>query len=90
MQSKPEVWKGSDLSTLKDSVYQYTKKITQSVDPDIIQLGNEVNGGFLWETGRIANGNNFYELLKEGIKAVREVSDCQVMIHYAGMDGADW
>ena len=63
-----------DLNTLKDSVYQFTRKITQDVRPDLIQIGNEVNAGFMWELGRITNGDNFYELAKEGVRAVKDVA----------------
>jgi arabinogalactan endo-1,4-beta-galactosidase len=89
-QSKPQAWKGTDLGALKDSIYQYTAKISNLIQPDIIQIGNEVNGGFLWETGRIWNGENFYQLLNEAIRAVREVSSSKVMIHYAGSEGSEW
>lgn len=84
-QNMPSAWQGLDLESLKDSVYTYTKRITQVISPDIIQIGNEINLGFLWDAGRISNGENFYQLLGEGTRAVREVSDARIMVHYAGL-----
>jgi arabinogalactan endo-1,4-beta-galactosidase len=44
----------------------------------------------MWEVGRITNGDNFYQLVKECARAVREVSpDCRIMIHFAGMGGVE-
>jgi arabinogalactan endo-1,4-beta-galactosidase len=89
-QNTPHKWTGLDLPTMKDSVYQYTKMITHKIKPDLIQVGNEINHGFLWETGRLTNGDNFYLLVKEGARAVREVSPgCRIMIHYAGTSGVE-
>jgi len=89
-QSTPHRWAGLDLTTLKDSVFQYTRMITEKVRPDLIQIGNEVNYGILWETGRITNGDNFYQLISEGVRAVRETDpQCRIMIHFAGMSGVE-
>ncbi len=90
-QATPAAWQGLSLSDLKDSVYLYTKKVIAAVQPNYVQIGNEVNGGMLWETGRIAQLGNFIALLKEGCHAAREVApSAKILIHFAGTSSADW
>lgn len=90
-QSKPAPWQGLAYSVLKDSVYRYTKKVMNLIQPNYVQIGNELNGGILWEDGRISNFSNFIDLVKEGCKAVREVSSTtKILIHFAGTDNAPW
>jgi arabinogalactan endo-1,4-beta-galactosidase len=93
-QAKPEAWEDvSSVTVLADSVYKYTKKITALLNPDIIQIGNEINGGFLWPEGKTDSEHlpDFITLLKKGSQAVREVSpDTKIMVHIAGFDIATW
>lgn len=90
MQTKPNAWQNLSFTDLADSIFNYTSKVTRLLDPEYIQIGNEINGGMVWPEGSISNGANFTALLKRGISAVRAVSrDTKIMIHYAGMD-ADW
>ncbi len=88
-QAKPAVWATLSLLNLKDSVYAYTKRVVTKIQPDYVQMGNEINNGFLWESGRISHETQFTDLLKQGIKATREVNtNIRIMIHYAGYKGA--
>lgn len=88
-QTKPSAWQGQDYGQLKQSVYNYTKEVVQQIRPDYIQVGNEINGGFLWPEGSYQNMEQFKGLLAEGIRAVRETSpDTQIMLHYAGHEWA--
>jgi arabinogalactan endo-1,4-beta-galactosidase len=101
-QSIPKAWEGHPLSILKDSVYQYTFKTLKYLEslnltPEMIQIGNENNGGMLWPLGKIENNNfqNFGDLLKSGIKAVRDFSQNatikpQIVLHCAQLDGVEW
>lgn len=90
-QVKPAAWNAAFFTDLADSVYKYTKKVMTEIEPDIIQIGNEINGGFLLPSGSTSNVPNFITLLKEGIRAAREVSpDTQIMVHVAGFDVATW
>lgn len=90
-QVKPAAWNEAAFVDLKDSVYLYTKKIMTAIDPDIIQIGNEINGGFLLPSGSTSNVPDFIALLKEGVRASREVSpDTKIMVHVAGFDVAAW
>lgn len=90
-QSPPVVWQGLSLVDLKDSVYLYTKKVMTIVQPDYVQVGNEINGGMLWERGRISQLADFIGLVKEGCRAAREIKpSAKVILHHAGTNGADW
>lgn len=83
-QQIPAAWTDLNLTTLSDSVYQYTKKVLtqlndQSLTPEFIQLGNEINPGFLFPKGKIDYANasgwkDFGTLLSSAIKAVRDFS----------------
>lgn len=90
-QAKPAAWNGLSLADLEDSVYLYTRKVISRIQPDYVQVGNEINGGLLWEDGRISNLAAFFSLLKEGCRAVRdERPAAKIIIHFAGTDNADW
>lgn len=89
-QTKPAIWSSISYSALKDSVYSYTQKIVQEMNPDYIQIGNEINGGLLWPDGDWNNPAQMKELLQKGISAVRSVNNTtKIIIHYAGYEYAD-
>lgn len=84
-QNKPKAWEGLDSEQLKQAVYDYTAEVIQRLAkagamPDMVQLGNEVNGGMIWPDGKtwrqgaevIGGYDGFAELLKQGIQAVRD------------------
>jgi arabinogalactan endo-1,4-beta-galactosidase len=80
-------WQNVSFSTLKTIVYDYTKMVVEQINPDIIQIGNEINNGFLHPEGnRYSEPSQFLALLNEGIKAVREHASGQtkIMLHFAG------
>lgn len=87
----PQDWQNISYAILKNRVYNYTKMVVQQIDPDLIQIGNEINNGFLHPEGhRYSQPHQFIELINEGISAVRDYSNhAQVMLHYAGHQGAE-
>jgi len=88
-QQPPAAWVGQSYEQLKTSVYNYTKQIVTGINPDYIQIGNEINKGFLWPQGSYTNPTQLAGLLQEGIRAVREESEtAKIMIHYAGHEEA--
>jgi arabinogalactan endo-1,4-beta-galactosidase len=90
-QTKPAAWESANFQSLKDSVYAYTRMVLEEIKPDMVQIGNEINGGFLWETGRLENESDFIDLLNAGVSAARDFdSDIEIMIHFAGWQGAEW
>lgn len=101
-QNPPAAWSTLDYNTIKDSVYRYTMEVLTYLDsknlvPEMIQIGNETNPGMLFPHGRIVNNNfkPFADLLKSGIKAVRDFSVTasvkpKVIIHVAQLQDAAW
>ncbi len=105
-QHVPEAWEGLSFDAISDSVYQYTKYILlsmhqQGVLPEIIQIGNETNSGFLWDHGKLWTGDddnnwpNYTILIKSALSAVAYVvketgTGIKTMIHFAGLDNADY
>ncbi|NOX86222.1 MAG: cellulase family glycosylhydrolase [Chlorobi bacterium] len=97
-QSKPAAWEGLPFDVLSDSVYQYTKRVIaafrdQNTLPDMVQIGNEVSCGMLWDDGRICGSfinpqqwEQFGTLLKQGIMGVQNSLDTgeqvKIIIHF--------
>lgn len=81
-QTKPKAWQNLSYEQLKQAMYDFTANAINMLNannatPDMVQIGNEVNNGFLWPDGQIsgtgAGGyDKFADLLKQGIKAVRD------------------
>lgn len=93
-------WKGLTGQALCDAVQQFTtdsiKKFDKAgVKPDMVQIGNELNNGFMWPEGKIwANGGEsvggmtgFTNLLKAASKGVRDaqglLGKIRIVIHLA-------
>ncbi|MEM4953226.1 MAG: glycosyl hydrolase 53 family protein [Desulfurococcaceae archaeon] len=90
-QNKPKAWTNLTFNELVEAVYNWTYyalKYMQSNGalPDMVQIGNEINNGFLWPEGRAENWTQFTDLLKSAIKAVRDVDpEIKIVIHLAGV-----
>lgn len=96
-QHKPAAWNGLSFETLKDSVYQYTRKVLraladQNTLPDMVQIGNEITPGFLWNDGRVGGQfdtvpqwRNLADLINSAIRGIRDSSangdSVDIMIH---------
>ncbi len=90
-QTKPATWENLNLQHLEDSVYAYTLHVVKVIRPEYVQVGNELNHGFLWDDGRISHPAQFAELLQKGTSAVRKAdTSIRIIMHYAGYKGADW
>lgn len=91
-QSPPKKWQNLPYNTLKDSLQRYTARICQLLKPDLIQLGNEINPGFLHPYAKLPEQENrFKELLSLASKTVRtNAPPCKIMIHLAGTNEAPW
>lgn len=91
-QITPQQWQGLSFAELRDSVYDYTRRVVLKIQPDYIQIGNEINPGFLHPQGNITtHQQQFNALLETGIKAVREHSSLsRIIIHIAGIKDALW
>jgi len=76
-QFPPKAWRGLSLAALEAEVYEYThgvvtRLIKEGLRPDMVQIGNEITNGLLWDTGKLPDYESMARLLKSGIKAVRE------------------
>ncbi len=104
-QPKPASWENLSSETLKDSVYSYTKRVIQVLKnenalPDIVQIGNEIAHGMLWNDGRVGDAFHtpqqwlqFSDLIKAGIQGVRDNEEpgqeikTMIHIHCGGDNG---
>ena len=87
----PKAWEGKSHEELVQAVFEYTRDTIGAfadarIQPDMVQIGNEVINGMLWPDGRLSgNWDNFAELLKAGIQGVdagrQNVARPLIMIH---------
>jgi arabinogalactan endo-1,4-beta-galactosidase len=102
-QRKPAAWAELDFVELETAVYTHaftliTALKTQGTLPHMVQIGNEISPGFLWDDGRVgagyeANWPQLAALLQAGIAGVQDAlapSDrVQIMLHLdAGANNA--
>ncbi|BAO74722.1 arabinogalactan endo-beta-1,4-galactanase [Winogradskyella sp. PG-2] len=100
-QTPPLAWQNMTIDEVKVEIYNYTKDVvlqlqTQNTMPEIIQIGNETDSGFLWNYGKVwnefsDNWVNYAGLVSEAIRAVREIdtaNESQIMLHIAGIQTA--
>jgi len=79
-QIKPSAWDNLTPEVLADSLYNYTYQTLRKLDasgamPEYVQVGNEINPGFLLPTGdRWKNTTVFAGLLNSAIRGVRDAS----------------
>jgi len=85
-QTKPAAWATLSGPKLQQALHDYTADVLRAFDaagaaPDMVQIGNETNGGFVWPDGKtwqqtpdekIGGDAGFVALLRQGIAAVRE------------------
>ncbi len=83
-QYPPVAWQGLPLPVLEDSVYHYTHDVLQrfraaGVLLQGVQVGNEIDHGFLWEPGRFRGTAErswgLVRLLASALRAVRGAPD---------------
>jgi arabinogalactan endo-1,4-beta-galactosidase len=105
-QRVPLAWQGiSEMSVLKDSIYQYTFKSLHYLKekdllPTLVQIGNETNCGMLFTDAPtefpLSNVcNNQWaaagEIYNSAIQAVRDVSsEIKIVLHVADPKNLDW
>jgi beta-galactosidase len=88
-QYKPAAWRNLDFEQLKQSLYDYTKKVIselkqQGTSPDMVQVGNEINHGMVWPEGSISHIDSTAQLINAGIAAIKSVEpSTAIMLHIA-------
>ncbi|MFF9143935.1 glycosyl hydrolase 53 family protein [Streptomyces sp. NPDC014861] len=99
VQTKPAAWANHSYSQLKADVFQHTYNVltalkAQGTAPDMVQVGNEINGGMLWSEGSANNWTQLAGLLNSGYDAVKAVNPSTlVALHLAnigGLGGTRW
>lgn len=101
-QHKPAQWRDLDLLQLKEKLYSYTQDsllafVAEGAPPDMVQIGNEIGGGFLWDpenpqrSGASKNWKLFTDLLNYASKAVRDtLPQAQIVIHHESTHSLTW
>jgi arabinogalactan endo-1,4-beta-galactosidase len=106
-QTKPVAWESLSYTELQQTVHDYTYQVVhdliqQGTPPGIVQIGNEIPAGMLWDDGRVwpeefdtdAQWANLAGLIEAGIQGVRDAgSSAEIMIHIdkgGDNEGARW
>ncbi|MFF1515111.1 arabinogalactan endo-beta-1,4-galactanase [Streptomyces sp. NPDC058305] len=98
-QTKPAAWAGHSYGQLKTDVYNHTYDVlnslkAQGTTADMVQIGNEINGGMLWAEGSTDNWPQLAGLLNSGYSAAKAVSASTVVgLHLAqggDLTGTRW
>ncbi|MCX5800832.1 MAG: arabinogalactan endo-1,4-beta-galactosidase [Candidatus Eisenbacteria bacterium] len=81
-QTKPAAWAGLPFNELEKAVHDYTCEVVtalgnQNTLPEIVQIGNEITSGILWNDGRVGKGYEdnwprFAALLKAAAGGVKD------------------
>ena len=96
-QFKPALWESLSSDALADKVYTYTRQVLitlvkNKAAPDMIQIGNEVTNGMLWDSARVSVWEGewntqgrwlyFCKVLSMASKACREICpEAWIMVH---------
>lgn len=104
-QLPPKAWAGCTADELAERLYIYTRDTLLSLradglEPDMVQVGNEITNGMLWPAGRLSDPapgihREGYEplslLVGAGCRAVRDTSRARIMLHLERSgDNAVW
>ena len=74
-QTVPAAWQGMSEEELATAVYDYTAEVLtalaeENAYPDMVQIGNEIGNGMLWDYGSMEHPETLAKFLNSGIKAV--------------------
>ena len=98
-QTIPAAWSSYTYSEMETALYNYTYNFMEAlaadgIFPAYVQVGNEINSGLLWPTGKYTNLAQMVGLLNSGYNAVKAVSSStKVVIHLANLSNlsdAEW
>ncbi|RRR98648.1 glycoside hydrolase family 53 protein [Glycomyces terrestris] len=88
-QTKPAAWRGYSFAQLRTAVYDHTADVLGALaaagaTPQMVQVGNELNGGMLWPEGRYDQLDQLAQFLISGANAVyAKAPGAKVMLHLA-------
>jgi arabinogalactan endo-1,4-beta-galactosidase len=88
-QTIPKAWKDLSPAALREHVEAYTYEVVRTIQPQLVQVGNEINGGLLWPVGSVERPEQMLDLLRAGIRGCRRADPgARVVLHYAGSQGS--
>jgi arabinogalactan endo-1,4-beta-galactosidase len=100
-QTPPLAWQNMTNEEVRIAIYDYTKDVVtqlknQNTLPNIIQIGNETDSGFLWNYGKVwnefsTNWSNYAFLVNEAIRAIKDVDtdgEIKIMLHHSSVENA--
>jgi len=75
-QTKPAAWSSLSQSALVTAIHDYTRDVISHLRdnnamPDMVQIGNEINGGMLWTNGKVISGYTNWANLAALINSAR-------------------
>jgi arabinogalactan endo-1,4-beta-galactosidase len=88
-QTKPAAWADLDVAGLTRAVHDHTADVLgalrrQGTPADLVQIGNELNGGMLWPEGNWEHWDNLAAFLKAGLRAARDTTPrIRTILHLA-------
>ncbi len=89
-QDIPEAWISDDADGLAERVYEHTREVLEKfkaagVEPEWVQVGNEINPGILLPMGSVdEHPKDLVRFLNRGYDGVKEVfPECLVITHLA-------
>ena len=90
---KPKTWKSHTIETLVDDVAQHTGMVVSTINSTgmlrWVQIGNEVDNGFLWDEGRQTDAFvSFINAAHDTIKAINP--ELQTVIHVSECVDTQW
>ena len=89
-QNIPKDWEKYNFKELCSAFEKYTADITEKFNasgctPDMIQIGNEITNGMLWQYGKLSGNQgfkNFTTLLKKAAAVIRKnCPNTKIMLH---------
>lgn len=88
-QNPPEAWKNHGLKEKAEDVAKHTSDILNTlkdnnIDIEWVQMGNEVNSGMLWPSGKVQGNSaeNFTTFINKAYDAVKEIyPEAKTIIH---------
>jgi len=91
-QNKPSAWIGLEGDKLNEAMRSYTREVIQALKdqgtlPEMVQIGNEINHGFVWPDGHIGNPDMLAGLIKAGIQGVRDVDPSVIIMLHVALGG---
>ena len=91
-QTKPSSWQNLNFNELKTAVGHYMSEIANELTPDLIQIGNETNDGFLWPDGKLSvNETQCIQLMRTAIDSIKfHLPSTKIMMHFGGINSAEW